>query len=166
VIPVAEPRNRRRSGRAVAALIINTFIDHGGQAVGDLNPLLYGRRSGTRPAFHDPSIGGNAAYNSGKGLRSGPGWAIPIHSTSSATSWTSRRRPIAMTDPTSSEPVSASADAMPTVTCRVCETGGPARPICDSAALTTQGARPTDPIGLRVRAYSAADGENVRGCQW
>jgi kumamolisin len=63
---------------ALTALMNQFLIDHGGRAVGDLNPLLYqAAASGSRPAFHDVSYGGNAAYNSGAGFDLATGLGTP-----------------------------------------------------------------------------------------
>ncbi|WP_292989135.1 S53 family peptidase [Mycobacterium sp.] len=49
---------------AALTALINQFLQaNGGQAVGDINPLLYRVAAGAaRPAFHDVVIGGNAVH--------------------------------------------------------------------------------------------------------
>lgn len=49
---------------ALTALMNQYLLEHGGKALGSLNPLLYRVAAGAaRPAFHDVTIGGNAVYN-------------------------------------------------------------------------------------------------------
>jgi kumamolisin len=44
------------------------LLEHGGNALGNLNPLLYRVAAGAaRPAFHDVLLGGNAVDNAGSG---------------------------------------------------------------------------------------------------
>jgi kumamolisin len=63
---------------SLTALMNQFLVDHGGRAVGDLNPLLYqAASSGARPAFHDVAFGGNAAYNSGAGFDLATGLGTP-----------------------------------------------------------------------------------------
>jgi kumamolisin len=51
-----------------AALMNQYLLANGGRALGDLNPLLYRAAGGARqPAFHDVTLGGNAAYTAGPG---------------------------------------------------------------------------------------------------
>ncbi len=48
----------------LTALMNEYLISHGGQAIRDINPLLYrAAESGARPAFHDVTVGGNSVYN-------------------------------------------------------------------------------------------------------
>ena len=52
----------------LTALMNEYLTTHGGEAIRDLNPLLYRvAKSGTRPAFHDVTLGGNSVYSAGKG---------------------------------------------------------------------------------------------------
>jgi kumamolisin len=63
---------------ALTALMNQYLSERGGHAVGNLNPLLYQiAASGTRPAFHDVTLGGNAAYNSGAGFDLSTGLGTP-----------------------------------------------------------------------------------------
>lgn len=63
---------------ALTALMNQYLVDRGGHPVGDLNPLLYRvAASGARPALHDVSFGGNAAYNSGAGFDLATGLGTP-----------------------------------------------------------------------------------------
>src|ERR1700758_564677 len=51
-----------------AALMNQYLLANGGRALGELNPLLYwGGRGAPQPAFHDVTLGGNAAYTAGPG---------------------------------------------------------------------------------------------------
>jgi kumamolisin len=53
---------------AMTALMNQYLLEHGGKALGDLNPLLYRVAAGAaRPAFHDVILGGNAVDNAGPG---------------------------------------------------------------------------------------------------
>jgi len=52
----------------LAAVMNQYLIAHGGQALGDLNPLLYRVAARSRlPAYHDVTLGGNAVDNAGPG---------------------------------------------------------------------------------------------------
>lgn len=63
---------------ALTALMNQYLTEHGGAAVGDLNPLLYQvAAKGTQPSFHDVTIGGNAAFNSGTGFDLATGLGTP-----------------------------------------------------------------------------------------
>jgi kumamolisin len=64
---------------AALTALMNQYVgERGGHAVGNLNPLLYKvAASGTRPAFHDVTFGGNAAYNSGAGFDLATGLGTP-----------------------------------------------------------------------------------------
>ena len=63
---------------ALTALMNQYLIYNGGRPLGDLNPLLYQvAASGTRPAFHDVTTGGNAAYESGPGFDLATGLGTP-----------------------------------------------------------------------------------------
>jgi kumamolisin len=52
-----------------AALMNQYLLANGGQALGDLNPLLYRAAApgAARPAFHDVTLGSNAVYSAGPG---------------------------------------------------------------------------------------------------
>jgi kumamolisin len=53
---------------ALAAVMNQYLLEHGGKALGNLNPLLYRVAAGAaRPAFHDVTLGGNAVDNAGTG---------------------------------------------------------------------------------------------------
>jgi kumamolisin len=53
----------------LTALMNQYLLEHGGKALGQLNPLLYQvAAKGARPAFHDVTVGGNAVYNAGPGF--------------------------------------------------------------------------------------------------
>jgi kumamolisin len=63
---------------ALTTLMNQLLIDRGSHAVGDLNPLLYQvAAKGSRPAFHDVTFGGNAAFNSGAGFDLATGLGTP-----------------------------------------------------------------------------------------
>jgi kumamolisin len=63
---------------ALTALMNQYLISNGGRPLGDLNPLLYHvATSGSRPAFHDVTTGGNAAYESGPGFDLATGLGTP-----------------------------------------------------------------------------------------
>jgi kumamolisin len=63
---------------ALTALMNQYLISNGGRPLGDLNPLLYRvATSGSRPAFHDVTTGGNAAYESGAGFDLATGLGTP-----------------------------------------------------------------------------------------
>ncbi|HZQ34024.1 MAG TPA: S53 family peptidase [Mycobacterium sp.] len=63
---------------ALATLMNQYLISHGGHAIGDLNRVLYpAAANGTRPALHDVAFGGNAAYNSGDGFDLATGLGTP-----------------------------------------------------------------------------------------
>ena len=52
----------------LAAVMNQYLIAHGGQPLGDLNPLLYRVAARSRlPAYHDVTLGGNAVDNAGPG---------------------------------------------------------------------------------------------------
>jgi kumamolisin len=51
----------------LAALMDQYLLANGGHELGDLNPLLYRAAAGTRPAFHDVTVGGNAINNTAPG---------------------------------------------------------------------------------------------------
>ncbi|MGO9354712.1 MAG: protease pro-enzyme activation domain-containing protein [Mycobacterium sp.] len=54
---------------ALTALMNQYLVEHGGKALGNLNPLLYRVAAGAaRPAFHDVTLGGNAVDNAGTGF--------------------------------------------------------------------------------------------------
>jgi kumamolisin len=63
---------------ALTALMNEYLTAHGGHAVSDLNPLLYQvAANGTQRSFHDVSIGGNAAFDSGTGFDLATGLGTP-----------------------------------------------------------------------------------------
>jgi kumamolisin len=52
----------------LAAVMNQYLIAHGGQPLGDINPLLYRVAARSRlPAYHDVTLGGNAVDNAGPG---------------------------------------------------------------------------------------------------
>lgn len=52
----------------IAAVVDQYLLDHGGQLLGNINPLLYRIAEGARlPAFRDVVLGGNAVDNAGPG---------------------------------------------------------------------------------------------------
>ncbi len=52
----------------LTALMNEYLVDHGGTAVGDINPLLYRVAAGSRlPGFHDITLGGNAVDTATEG---------------------------------------------------------------------------------------------------
>jgi kumamolisin len=53
---------------ALTALMNQYLLEHGGSALGNLNPLLYRVAGAARPAFHDVTLGGNAVDNAGTGF--------------------------------------------------------------------------------------------------
>ena len=53
---------------ALTVLMNEYLVDHGGTAVGDINPLLYRVAAGSRlPGFHDITLGGNAVDTATEG---------------------------------------------------------------------------------------------------
>ncbi|MDT5095743.1 MAG: kumamolisin [Mycobacterium sp.] len=63
---------------AALTMLMNQYLTgHGGKKIGDINPVLYKAATGSRPAFHDVTFGGNVAYNSGEGFDLATGLGTP-----------------------------------------------------------------------------------------
>lgn len=62
----------------LAAVMNEYLLAHGGQALGNVNPLLYRVAAGAaRPAFHNVTLGGNAIYDAGQGFALCTGLGTP-----------------------------------------------------------------------------------------
>jgi kumamolisin len=63
---------------AALTVLMNQYLtEHDGHPIGAINPLLYRAATGAKPAFHDVTVGGNIAYNSGTGFDLATGLGTP-----------------------------------------------------------------------------------------
>jgi kumamolisin len=63
---------------AALTVLMNQYLSqHGGHVIGAINPVLYKAATGSKPAFHDVTVGGNIAYNSGTGFDLATGLGTP-----------------------------------------------------------------------------------------
>jgi kumamolisin len=62
----------------LTTLMDQYLLEHGGHPIGAMNPVLYPvAASGARPAFHHPTLGGNAVFDCGAGFNLATGLGTP-----------------------------------------------------------------------------------------
>ena len=139
----------------MAAVMNQYLIANGGQALGDLNPMLYRIAAGAPlPGFRDITLGGNAVADArARATTWSPGSARPTSTTWSATFSYCRRRP--------DEHRTRTDDRLPTAECRVCQTDVPAGEYCGLCGCHLTPRRGEGPDWLRIRDFGAAPGEHL-----